>query len=391
MKLISTYLVVLLSTSSALANLEPGLTYDARSHAMGGAGVALATGAGAAFHNTASITTENRLSASMTLGYIVPRLRAPLPLPGGETGVDSEFVIGFPAAFAVTLNPWKKLHIGTLAFVTAGGSEYQVASGAQIATFSMNLVAVEVQLPIAYDLGNGLSIGIAPRVNIASITTNVPQQGAQGQVQAETSLSGFTPLGVQIGIRCQLLDNFVIGFSYKSEMITTLTGDTSINDTAVVQIDEDAGQFYATPHRFVLGLALEPIKDLTVTGDLGFWAYSSVYRADLTAQRPEAYENVFAGRFGMEYVLKKAFPIRLGIAVDQSVTSTENVNPFLPAPGTIFGFSGGLGLRLTRFSVDLAVDYITGGKEVAATETNALPGNYESNVLGAVLTVAYAQ
>jgi long-subunit fatty acid transport protein len=358
---------VLLASSVARANTDIVVLSDGRSVGMGGVGVALNETGSAPFHNPAGLAAVKTFTGTLTFTPFLTRLQAPFPnaatgQPETHSSTTSFAPLGLLGA---GVRVHERVVLGVAAYLTAGsGAAYQGA----VAGFDVkaNAVAGEVQIPVALNLTDRLSVGAAYRITAARIGADVPVLAGPGGplVPTSTTLSGVDGTGFVLGARYQVSDYLRLGVAYRNKVAVTVRGQTKSGD---VVLQDGVEQTVALPHTFRLGSAFFLLdKKLTIAVDGIYWLYSDSHPADVAAGRPQAWKDAILGLAGAEYMLTTHVPVRLGGNVGTSATSDGSAGPFVPAPGINVGVNIGSGVRLGRVDIDFATGYAAQlGKTIA--------------------------
>jgi long-subunit fatty acid transport protein len=249
-------------------------------------------------------------------------------------------------------------------------------------------MAGEVQVPVAFQLTDALSVGAAYRLAFAQMITKVPTSATNMPPYSETELSqfGMNPLGVQVGLLYKPNSSFSFGATYRSKSAIEIKGDLKDGEGNVLMTAdemEEAGThtYFSMPHMFKVGTAFKPAgAELTLGADFRYLMFSDSHtprRAGAGAQWRDAIDL----SMGAEYVFSEMFPARLGLSVGQSAVSkgAGGMLLFLPPPGVNIGLFLGGGVKLSMVDIDLGVGYVFCNTSVGENKTD-LPGDYSFNV-----------
>lgn len=356
--------VLFFTPTLAWANLEPSALYDARSMGMGGTGVASLDSAAAPFHNPAGLASIESSAYTLALTPLLSNAGAPFldPGTGGSSQLDTGLTGGPLMLFGAGYRVASNVVVGATGFLTAGTG----ATFAAIPTFgnadaSFQVFSGEFQVPVAWEITEALSVGVAWRGAFSRLSTTIPAPAdpnnpAAGFVVPEATLSDFNPLGVQVGVRYQVAPWLRLGLSYRSKMAMSLTGDATVNG----QTSAAPAQSFNLPHTFKLGSAWYLMKNkLNLALDLKYWMYEEAFPANPDAGQIEPFQDSYSAAFGAEYFVTPRVPLRVGFAADRSSTSLANAQPFIISPGTILTGTVGGGLRLENWDIDAGAGYAT--------------------------------
>ncbi len=360
---------------------------------MGGVGTSLVGDGAATFHNPAGLDDVERYTVSASLTPILVSTSAPWAGPGTET--RSEPIVGplFELGGGIRATPWFVVGIG--GYVASGfGSTYENVAALGGEDVDVAAASAEVTLPLVFRLMEGLSIGVAPRLAFVRLDSStvfpmatMPEQPPT-LVRTETSLSGASLLGIQVGARYRPLPFLRIGFNYRSAMNVDISGTTrAMGETF------DTESEYPTPHAFRAGMDVTLFDArLILAADMRYMLYSlsheeiatTLYLAGMktVSTQPLHWQDSLSVMAGAEYAVVPLVPVRIGLQVTPSATPEETADPFTPVPGTTYNFASGAGLRLAHLDVDFAVLY-------SITSSDIATGSYETEAFLLSLSVSY--
>jgi long-subunit fatty acid transport protein len=335
------------------ANAEPPILYDTRSASMGGAGAALIDSPAAMFHNTAGVGEVESMAFSATFTPYFIQLRYPwLDAQGDPSTTASKRSLGPLAFVGLTHRVHDKVATGFGAFLTAGlGAKYESLAALGNRDTEMGILAGELQLPVAFQVTDALTIGAAYRVSFAVHQMKMPMPDAQDPTQlvdTEMSTSGWNFSGVQIGARYKANNHVRFGASYRAPVSITTKGETKVAGTTV---DRNTEVDYDLPNSLKIGTAFSLFDDkVTIAVDFNYWMYS-------LSHREYGWRDSVGLNLGAEYWLTDTIPLRLGGFAVRSATTKKAAGPFVPSEGPTLGFTLGTGLRLSSWEVDLGAGY----------------------------------
>jgi long-chain fatty acid transport protein len=373
-------------TSAAVshANLEPPAAYDARSVGMGSTGVAYAHNGSALYHNPAAMQGIEQGAITLAFSPFLPQLTTPLAGPNTEVKSQRSFFPMFLIGGAYRVN--QQLTLGIAAFPTMGlGARYENVAAMGGATLDAKLAAIEVAPGVAYALTDYLALGATYRMTYMSYALETP-----APVPTKIDLSGWSFLGVQLGIFARASKTTRLGLTYRNKVPVTMSGKTDMPGQSI-----DSKLEFAAPHIFKLGVAQGLLDDrllLALDFKLSLYHESSKELALKTdagapmSTQTLAWKNTMGVYAGGEYRLAPEGPaVRLGYGLAQSATPNAYAQPILPPPGLLHSLHAGVGISVSKVDVDLGGYYVFGGREIQPQAPNA-PGNYSMN--GALFSVS---
>lgn len=364
----------------AVANPEVPLLYDARSVALGGTGAAYLDNAAAGPHNPALLSQIAHTAFTATFTPYALKLQAPFKLSNTSTmQVHSGTIFGPFTQLALATRLHHRIVIGLNAGLTsAAGGQYEkiplrmfsdrasVMNGsAKFAVF-----AGELQIPVAFQITPGISVGAAYRVTYAQALTDV--SNVRKQPLSHLSLSGLNFKGFQLGVWGRPFSRIQLGLSYRRNVSMVLHGSMSQPSALKGNVVTPADPMpYLSPHQFRLGANIHAWPErLRVAFDLRYYLF---HAADPTLQ------NSLGIQTGLEYNLSNNMQARLGYSLMHSATRPEGANPKLAPPGFGHGITLGAGIAFSQCDLDVALGYVTSHARVRAeqvAQSQSAPGIY---------------
>jgi long-chain fatty acid transport protein len=386
---LTTVLLVTVWTGPVSANAEPPLFYDTRSVGMGGAGTAAVDSTAAIFLNTAGMGEIESLSVSFTFTPYLIQINYPwLTGAGQPKTISSERSLGPLGLLGLGVRLHERIVLGLGAFLTAGlGARYESVAALGGRDAEMGVIAGEIQLPVAYQVTDELTLGAAYRVSFAIHQMKMPmpdQQDQPGLADTEMSTAGFDFLGFQLGVLYKPTESFRVGLNYRSPVVVETKGETKRGG---VTVERNTKVEYELPHSIRIGAAFSCLDgDLTFAADFSYWMYSR-------SHEDYGWRDAVTLNVGAEYWLNEVVPVRLGTFIGRSATSEAAANPFVPAEGPTLGVSVGSGIRMGGWNVDLGAAFVWAGSdiEVVNPQGGVFNRKYEfsHNAVVASLSIGY--
>lgn len=352
---------------------------------MGGAGVAFGSEASSVFFNPGAMTQLDGHNFSFGINFIDPAISLQTP----ETAnIDHTSGVGTPFFFYYSGSLLKeklddKLKVGFLVNNQFGsGSSLPNDWQGRYIIQNISLKTFMFQPTLSYKIHDKLSIGAGFVYTTGSFNTErgVPVGTAlteEGQVRLEGSGSGT---GFNAGIYSQFLTigdedgertEFALGLDYRSQLAVELSGgDATFTNIPVGLSDRFPASTkfdskITLPSVFTAGISVKHVKEdwsLEFAYDLNLTGWSSYDSLNFDFENEETddsktfqnWENTLTHRFGLDFVYKDTYSVRLGAYYDNTPMPDGFVSPHLPGI-TQLAYTFGLGYKVNdMFSVDLA-------------------------------------
>lgn len=257
---------------------------------------------------------------------------------------------------------------------------------------------------VAYKFGDRIRVGVAlnlvpgslyiRRVLGAADTGQLlfgpPNYQKEGRVEISATAFG---MGGIAALQFKLREDFWVGFSYKSAVKMSFTGDAHFDLPADLPEsirknfpDQDGSGKVTLPHTLGLGLAFER-GSLTVEGvaQLTTWSTYEELRIKFGAGLPQKesvaprnWKSTPQFRLGGEYRATDKLSFRLGGALDFTPAPADTVDPTMPDSSRVFG-TAGFGYDFGMFALDVGyLALYTLEREVTEADKpkNFAPGTY---------------
>lgn len=421
--------LLMMSAEKAYASTEINGLFDARSHGMGGTGVAFLDSAGAIPTNPALLDQIGKLTLSLDLFGIVAQPEAPytiyhldangqryrnyetersaavasppLPLLGGAYRLFDRVVLGI-AAYPI-------IGQGTSAQYRPAPDEFPNL----IATNKASLGLVEAAEALSVRVLDNLSVGMSWRVTYMtqSVSTPVPLNNMTTGVlsntdhtqatNADIAVTGLNLLGFQFGVLYKIIPSLRLGLSYRTKVVVDGTGTTTtkIGSSSVVL---DTRTNFTSPHTFRAGLAWTTLDErLLIAADFKYLMYAEAFKEivtitrmngmDMTKVQPMHWKDAFNIQLGAEYKAGDVIRLRAGYIMATSATPNDYALDFTAPPGISQLGAIGLGVKaLDSLDIDAAGAVVVLQTHVdRATPTNSGVGIYASHGVEFSLSANY--
>lgn len=387
--------VFLLIAAGAQAEVEPGNLHDARSHAMGGAGVALIDSGAAVYHNAANLALID--SAVVTLSFSPTFTGTSQPI--GVNPADPSDIQNFDTTAslaplsmiggAIRLHERVVLGLGAYLFAGTGGviEDFPLPGGPQ--DLELQIGIGEVQVPVAVQLTDELSVSAGLRMGFGTFTAARFTPG--GLVEQDLAGIGFP--GAHVGVNYRPIPELTLGLNYRTPLSLTLSGDVS-----AMGMTNEGELDFKLPHQLRVGGALR-FLDARLTVALDFRASFYEESNDALPNRingvavdpiPLNWQNGYAVFLGVEYLLVPELALRAGYLGGNSAVPNDAAAPFLPSPGFIQSLSFGVGAFLGDFELGTSLAYSFSSENIAdPPTTGGFPGEYSQRIWSFNLTATY--
>ena len=424
-KILVALLCLTLLPALALANGLNLNSLGSRALAMGGAFVGLADDFSAIYWNPAGMSQFS----SKTFGFygtdIIPSgtYMLQIPLLGTvDAKTQSKHYLSGMAAYYHPIND--KIVAGLGVYVPSGlgaswdGDDFMLTTYPYMQSYeNMSKVGLITIAPgLSYKINDMFAVGAALNVNYGMFDIK-RWAGAHPTLpidfgQFEMSLTGWG-LGATIGLLVKPSDMISIGMTFRTASKISFKGDTTIANLALLGLprSSEVELDITWPMWLAAGVAVRPIPNLIITGDLQWSKWSVVDKIELAytdtlwqifmaaAGQDEIqmrWEDKLQIRFGLEYKLTQSLFLRGGYYNDPAPVPDQTIMPLLPS----FNFNVltvGLGYALNGLTVELGFEYLMGQERtvnLADKLTNpdyafSTPGTYGMNIVVPNISVSY--
>lgn len=400
------FLGAILGATSALAGgFEKATTWSGRYTGVGSAAVGHVTGSESLYFNPAGLAGSSTngdvsLNFSPTWGayegpFITGVGGAPEQL---ETGRILSPVFGGVVSYKVI----PKLGIGAGYFVSGGAApDYKgidftnLGNTAFEPNLKTKLSISEASLGAAYEIVNGLRLGVAWRYSFVNATLcqpNIPSGQSPGTQLLEICLNNLkdqNAKGMRIGLQYEA-KSWGLGLNVRTPIKFTAEGRAAVsgsigNQPEVSLLAAGDGQIASISSEFPLqiefGGFIEASNYFNLYYSYGFSKYSNNKSLTQTIASSSSsttlnWKDQHHVRLGAEYDTGSV-PVRLGYVLITAVTNPQYATPTSSSPGLGHIMSLGTGYEFNKsFSIDLAgeISFASGAGKSPATL-----GNYKTS------------
>ncbi len=337
--------------------------HGAKPMGMGGAFTAIANDASAIYWNGAGLTqlTGSQLVLGTALITPISSFRGVFPQINEYKMEKQTF---FPSHIFAAFRASENIVWGLGVTVPFGlGTKWDENWIGKYLAIETELMTFAFMPTWAFSFSDKFSISAGFQYSYAKvlITRKNSQAPFAGDAFIELEGDDKEAFGYQFGLMYKPLKNVSIGASFHSEVNYKFKGKANskgaqqLIDTKRLPNNADIEAKLTTPMNVAVGLAVDPIDNLTLSLDYQFVGWSSYdvlavnfidpAYTDLSA--PRDYEDTYIARFGFEYRLSPALSLLGGVYYDNKPVSPEKVSPSLPDANRI-GFSGGFDFKFSK-------------------------------------------
>jgi len=274
---------------------------------------------------------------------------------------------------------------------------------------------------LAFKVHELISVGASLNINYGMF--GIKTHGGDKELdvdlgQYDESLGGWG-VGATLGLLFKPNEKFSLGATVRTPSKISFSGDVEITNIGILGMIQDTPLYGADipakttvdrevtwPWWAAVGVAVKPIANLTLTGDIQWTQWSAIDVMESTygdffwslivdAERPMHWKDVMQIRFGAEYRCK-SFSFRGGYYWDPSPAPDRTMNVLLPS----FDFNvltAGIGYSLDGLNIEFGIEYLMGKerdvdylkKQTDPGWKTAQAGTYNMNVLSPNISVSF--
>jgi long-chain fatty acid transport protein len=385
---------------------------------------AVAEDASTLFYNSAGMTELTaRPQAQLGVRLIAPDARiedrgstlsvgpfAGLPLTGSnDQGFDPQFTGDIYLAQPLMNG---SLWVG-LAVTTPFGlrNEYRPDFFGRYDSLKTELATIDVAPSVAYRIADWVSIGAGIDIQRADaklvnaipnpLAPGGPSPATDGRLTAE---GGDWDVGFNLGLLVKPAKNWRLGFSYRSAITHTLSGQVTTEFGGLVTRQDVSGDL-DLPDIASFGAAWDVTPKLTLLAQFNYYGWSRFDELRLRVAgggeiaTTENYRDTFGGSFGAQYRLTDRWSVRTGVQYDQTPTrdgfrSTRvpDSNRYWTALGLSYEITSGIGVDVSYahlFTRDASIDRTTAFPALGTTATTRGVTKDSADVVGVDLRLTF--
>jgi long-chain fatty acid transport protein len=429
-----------------ILSLANGLNLNglgAKAVAMGGAFVGLADDFTAVFWNPAGAAQFDKKYIGFYGTDIIPsmtyKLEAPSPI-GPVTLVDAKSVTEhFLAGMFAYYHPINEnLVAGFAVYAPSGlgiewpGEDLANISGPPLFPPNPNIkwrskiFLLSLSPLLAFKLSDQVMFGATLNINYGSFET--AQYGGAATIptgapppfppvlnfdlgQQALDMTGWG-IGATFGLMVKPSEMFSLGVTFRTPQKIPFKGKTTVDGVPLLgpvigQLDSttDVEADVTWPMWLCGGIAVKPIKSLTLTFDAQYTQWSKMDEIEINFSDPIwaqfmaisegnklklHWDSKVQFRFGAEFMASEKFAIRGGYYFDPSPAPDSTMNILLPI-ADFHCYAIGLGYDINGVVIDLGFEYLNGKERniPIGKYEEAMPGDYKLHIIALELCIGY--
>lgn len=385
-----------------------------RALAMGHAGVAVVNSAETAFFNPSGIVLlENKFNVSAGVTGVFSNVKWQSQSTGAFAETDNP--MGTPFYFYATykFNEW--LAAGISAYTPYGSTvEWEQDWAGSHLVNNIDLAAIFIQPLVSIKLSDVFTVGGGPIFVTGNVNFNrninrtlIDEQGSRSNVTVDDS--GVTNWGWSASFTLTPVEDFRIGFNYRSEIILDAEDGqavfSDVPNSGLVPAENGETTFNASlpmPAELTIGASWKANDKWLFAFDYNrtYWevydALDIVFGNGSESINPRNYKNSSVYRFGAEYVASSDFTLRAGYYYDETPVRPTYFAPETPR-NDAQGYTAGLSFQINQnIAIDASFLYLR-FKEVDASydyyqengQNVPFEGTYKSNAFLPGLGITY--
>lgn len=369
MRKLLTLTIAALTATSAFAGGYRVALQGQKQLAMGHTGVAVVNSAEVLFFNPSGMAfLEDRFNVSVGGNALFARTKFQNETYNWNASTEN-FGTPFSAYISYKVNDWFSAGLAVYSPYVSSVEWDDDWQGSHLVN-NIDLQAIYVQPSVSFKLSDNLSIGGGPIFVSGNVSFNrnlsrslTDEEGNRSNLTIEKT--GVTAWGWTAGFMFSPVDEFKVGFNYRSEItMEARDGDATFNDVpAFAQGTFSNTTFDADlplPAEITVGVSYEVNDKWMLAFDYNR-AYWNVYESltvsfanDVpTSVNPRNYKDASTYRLGTQYKATNKFTFRAGWYFDESPVRDGYFAPETPRNDSM-GFTGGL---TYQFNKKLGVDF----------------------------------
>ncbi len=242
------------------------------------------------------------------------------------------------------------------------GTNYEDGWVGRYHAMESQLMTLDFNPSVVYKATDWLSFSVGASAQMVDATLS--QVNPANNAFIKMTADGWSG-GANAGVTVKYYDQGYIGFSYRSQVSHSVSGEMKMNGTKVTDIEADV----TLPNVYTIGMYQRFwgwAEDIALMADYSFTQWSSFDKLDIKyangggiiSHTPENWKNTSRVALGMHYYVSKDWTLRLGTAWDESpVPSAEFRTARIPDSDRIW-FSTGVGYKYKGINIDFAYTYI---------------------------------
>lgn len=374
--------------------LDPG-AMGARALGMGGAVVANPDDLTSAFYyNPAGLASSK--GSNLTLGSFYAILRTKYDNPHDQYNRRNSLYPLIPF-FGVSTDKLRPFVLGLGVYSTLGAGfqfkSYPVKASSATRELLNQTGVMFISPTVSYQIVPKLAFG--GQLNIGYALSNIKNLTPLGYFRQDSNGIG---LGATFGLLYQPIPSLSIGWSWRSPMRTSLTGDASlkiIRASSLIRDDIQLTLYW--PQMVQFGIEYRWKEEIALAFSVKWSDWSCLDRAKsrfdssldmLNSPLTKDAKDSVRYHFGIEYFLNDFITLRAGYLYDNINIKGAWVSPLLPDQ-RIHEVRLGASMKWQSFTLALGLNYtIFSGREVSESSVG-YPGNYDGALFAPGIEIYY--
>ncbi|HEY0525145.1 MAG TPA: outer membrane protein transport protein [Stellaceae bacterium] len=290
-------------------------------------------------------------------------------------------------------------------------NEYRPDFFGRYDSLKTDLATIDVAPSVAYRVADWLSVGAGVDIQRADATLanalpnplapGGPSPATDGRLTAE---GGDWSAGFNIGLLVKPVKNLRLGFSYRSAITHTLSGQVTTEFAGAVTRQDVSGDL-DLPDIANFGAAWDVTPRLTLLAQLNYYGWSRFKELRLHVAGgsdiaiAENYRDTFGGSIGARYKLTDRWSVRTGFQYDETPTrddfrstSVPDSNRYWTALGVSYEITSGIGVDLSYahlFTRDASINHTTAFPALGTTAVTQGVTHDSADVVGVDLRLTF--
>lgn len=387
MKSLGTLLTILIATNALAGGYEKAVMWSGKWGALGGAAVAGATGADAAFFNPAGMVDGPEAELGINASITQSQFNGPGVADNVE--LDGEKLTSILPGIQYKRNLNENAAYGVSLAAIAGSKALHENVGSNNLDLSTDIQAVELGLSYARKINQNYSWGLTWRITQVQATFDTMPSATAGVKADNLSQTDYSTF--RLGVRYTDDSNkWGWGASYRSELALELEdgdakGGGALAASGTGKIDVGSN----LPQSLAFGTWYQLNEKAKLYTELTWWDYSVNQNIDIEitdlpgangkSKLKQKWSDMYALKIGYEYMKDETLALRAGAAITTQVTHEDYARNTFSAPGDAYSIHFGAGKKLNENStLDLGLEYVTSEGKGNGKSTDTYEGDFES-------------
>ncbi len=346
--------------------------WSARGNALGGTLIARADDPSAVAYNPAGITQLSGIQVQGGFTLLMPQATLDVAVKKGiQTGKSASadtHALGLeglaPSAFMtaqINDNFWFGIGLYSRFGLAA---EYDSSWIGRYTQYFSGVKTYSLSPVLAYKINDEWSVaaGIEAMYFGVEIKRKIPSTP-----DSDLKMSGdcWAP-GYNLALRYEPTSWFAAGLTYRGEVHPHVKGDADFSgpiETSGLRQDQGMYGYLDLPSSWTLGVAVKPMKNLSLEADLVYTLWSSYkditfdFDKDGVTKEEKKWKDVWRLQLGAEYAVNEWLDLRCGYVFDKSPINEARHDYMVPMSDRHI-FSLGTGMHWGAYTLDLSYGYL---------------------------------